>query len=405
MPTGKGTRNLSTDELLGVEGRDTDIFMSVSDSGYMQSPGELGFILRPWAGYLKHLTAGLGSSPAILPAVDFSVQNSVAAMPAGHLDKPAMFRTFRLYDHGGTGINQIRDDIYGHFYVMKADGTLPGASVNPLSDIPKVLEAAIWDTPLDYWFVATNNTTLSATELKTRTFNRRAMQFGEKDYLANDTVGPRPANPSPGVEVKWKTFLDGWTHALANAVTSQWNTAGGQTVSVAKNWNANLSDVYGDWRFCRWYSVDPQRLQIFGDNNRAPVAPGNLLHEIDRKMLYAHSLDVFSDRQQLFLYFLRAEAVVPSFGGGMRSLAGGRAVALVWRDPYPRGYEKENNVWDLPTGAKTAANDSARKNVNGWYSDIKDYESPWTQYFPGRNTDRWNGFHDTRILFFKQLSQ
>jgi hypothetical protein len=69
------------------------------------------------------------------------------------------------------------------------------------------------------------------------------------------------------------------------------------------------------------------------------------LHEIDRKMLYSFSLDSFSDRQQLFLYFIRAEVTMPAFGGGsgMQSLAGGRAVALVWRDPYPRGFVKDND--------------------------------------------------------------
>ena len=40
--------NRSTEQLLGKDGRDTDIFMAVADTGYFQSPGELGFIVRPF---------------------------------------------------------------------------------------------------------------------------------------------------------------------------------------------------------------------------------------------------------------------------------------------------------------------------------------------------------------------
>ncbi|MDX9795075.1 MAG: hypothetical protein RBU24_16345, partial [Kiritimatiellia bacterium] len=119
----------------------------------------------------------------------------------------------------------------------------------------------------------------------------------------------------------------------------------------------------------------------------------------DRKMLYSFSLDSFSDRQQLFLYFIRAEATVPSFGGGtevgLQSLAGGRAVALVWRDPYPRGFVKDN---DDDNG-----NDAMDKDED-WYPD-GGYKDPWRQYPGHGSTSRYQGYHDTRVLFFKQLGQ
>lgn len=122
----------------------------------------------------------------------------------------------------------------------------------------------------------------------------------------------------------------------------------------------------------------------------------NPLHEIDRKMLYSFSLDSFSDRQQLFLFFIRAESTAPAFGsgveGGMRSLAGGRAVALVWRDPYPGGYEKSPEKW------------SKRAGIDGWYPRLNSYTSPWRQY-GSTNKERWDGWHDMRVLFFKQLDQ
>jgi hypothetical protein len=127
-------------------------------------------------------------------------------------------------------------------------------------------------------------------------------------------------------------------------------------------------------------------------------------------MLYSFSLDAFSDRQQLFLYILRAEVTVPSFGSSsdssVKSLAGGRAVALVWRDPYPEGYEKENNTWTL----------------GNWYGSTPQRISPWYQvnikrysdnYEPMQNdpslqrvespNGRFNGYHQHKVLYFKQL--
>ncbi len=408
IPRDEGSKNPSTDELLGRDGRDADIFMSVSDCGYMQSPGELGFILRAYPGYVMQYSFAMAADklsglPLIVlmdqayPSVDFFTQKSVANMlPASDIN--AMFRTYRLYDHGGTGFNQKRDDIYGHFYVRKEDGTLPGTRVNPLSDNPQVLAAAIWDTPLDYWYADPKSTgTSAANRQKIATFNRSPLLFGNKNY---GTSGPKPR--SPGAEPKWERFLGGWTNALANCVTSKWTSAMGKPVSVWTNWNANLSDVYGDWQFSRWYSdaTDTARQSIFGDPYGLLLNP---LHEIDRKMLYAHSLDSFSERQQLFLYFLRAEIMLSAFGGSQGG-AGGRAVALVWRDPYPRGYDKGTDTWDMPGNLIMPQQDQFKQGNNQWYPD-NDIESPWEQYHKGKSNARWTSYHDTRVLFFKKISK
>ena len=106
------------------------------------------------------------------------------------------------------------------------------------------------------------------------------------------------------------------------------------------------------------------RANIFGIN-----VP-NALHEIDRKMLCSFSLDSFSDRQQLFLYFIRAEATVPLVRRRHGSRPGpwpARAVALVWRDPYPRGFVKDND--------DDNANDAMDKDED-WYPD-GGYKDPW----------------------------
>jgi hypothetical protein len=358
-------KNESTKKLLdppnSPAGRDADIFMFVSDSGTLRSPGEIGFIVSP----------DTFNDPTG-PTRDF---HTAGLEP---VDKDYMFRTIRLYDHGAS---YKQDDLYDYLYAANADGTLPGARVNPLSDLPEVLEAAIWDTPLDYWVASTNNS-LTAAQRKDLTFTRHPDAFGV-------------TTPSDG---KWRTLADKWIDQIL-------------TVSKVMNpplemyepntlWSRNLSDYYGDHTRFKWYSEDATRTEIFG------IPPGDLpkpLHEIDRKTLYAFSLDSFSDRQQLFLYFLRAEVTMPAFGGGsdMQSLAGGRAVALVWRDPYPRGFVKDDNE------DEDNRNDTMKKDSD-WYPNNINYISPWEQYrtpYHGSKMKRYEGHHDTRVLFFKQLGQ
>jgi len=341
--------NPSTQALLGEDGRDGDIYLSVSDIGEMQSPGELGFIVRPFNYQI------LGNP------VDFRTQNAVANSE----DQAHMFRTIRLYDHGDA---HPRDKIYDHFIVRAKDGTLQGTRVNPLSDLPQVLAAAVQHTPVDYYWAGekTIKGQVSAT----------------RNHVFDETLSVSA----------WAGFTNGWFRCLQSAKTaSPFNIA----------WNSNLSDVYGRADLFGWYS-EGDATTVFAQSLSDP------LHEIDRKMLFDYTLNNFSDRQQLFLYILRAEVTVPSFGGsdmgGLKPVAGGRAVALVWRDPYPREYNKANNTW--------------RK--GNWYTDIRRV-SPWyqhnnNQYDTSRDESsmgsdgdddsvpaRYDGYHDHRILFFKQL--
>jgi hypothetical protein len=62
------------------------------------------------------------------------------------------------------------------------------------------------------------------------------------------------------------------------------------------------------------------------------------LHAIDRKYLHAFWKESFDYRQQLFLIFVRAEPAMMGSGavGQVPPQLGGRAVALVWRDPFAK---------------------------------------------------------------------
>ena len=383
--------NDSTVALLGIDGRDGDIYMSVSDVGRLQSPGELGFIVRPF------------NYNPVGTAVDFNTQLTVVKSE----DRDAMFRTIRLYDHGDPtmaqgNIQRARDKIYENFTAQNADDPVAGARVNPLSDVNNVLAAAIEDTPVDYWIASRNpNLPSDAAIMQANTLNKR--------------FSTAPAD--------WTALKNAWTACLMNVKTNS-----NINININASYKIGLPDVYGDWATFGWYSDTQNQKQIFTPLGFSPVGvPANLsipFAEIDRKMLYSFSLDSFSDRQQLFLYILRAEATVPSFGGGqeeggMKSLAGGRAVALVWRDPYPRGFDKATGNYPkddpIVKGDGDWYQSSGNDRISPWYQvEINRYDDTKEAYdhvpTVGNPTPTWpivmkrnEGFHDHKILFFKQL--
>ena len=66
------------------------------------------------------------------------------------------------------------------------------------------------------------------------------------------------------------------------------------------------------------------------------------LYSVDRKFLYSYWRDCFANKQQLFLIFVRAESTaLGGPGEGTPSQQGGRAVALVWREPV--AYNVDNH--------------------------------------------------------------
>lgn len=369
--TADARMNASTKALLndgsGRDGGEEDPYMFVANSEYLRSPGEFGFIIRPFP-----FTTSIGKS------VSFKAQTAGADAEEAEY----MFRTMRVYDHG-TQPTLARDKIYEYFTIGDPKGgAVPGARVNPFSDIKEVLYAAVENMPVDYWFAAQKDPDVL------------------KDYTFNST--------KRRTDAEWKKIKDGWYKSMILA-----------TPEINVTWRKNLSDVYGRYDTFGWYSKGDPTAIFDGSLGGTVSGLSKPLHEIDRKMMMTYSLNSFSDRQQLFLYILRAEATSPAFVGssesGMRSLAGGRAVALVWRDPYPQGYEKPIN----PNGA-TEGN-YLGKGQRTWYqqdgNNTLNRVSPWYQYNVNKYDDkleafdadpsitgnRLDGYHEHRILYFKQL--
>jgi len=310
-----------TSDLLGKEGRDADIFLSSSGAERLQSVGELGFIVRPY-NYdplkgMKH--------------VNFRTRKT---HDPNEDDSEAFFRTIRLYDHGnGDPKKTDRDKIYENFYMASAaDGTLPKKAdvrINPFSTVAPILGCALDRTPYNY-------------------------------AVASGAVPLPKQNYTEGVlKNTWQTFVDAWARTLTNEVAKS---------NLNRDFSTTLAEFYGDKDRMAWYSDEKMMRQtIF--KNFASMVP---IFEADRKMMYAFSLDSLSDRQQLFLYVFQAESIAPISFSEMRSLAGGRAVALVWRDPYPLGSTPVD-----PNGK-----------VGTWYGGAG-----------GAN----KGYHEHKVLFFKQL--
>jgi hypothetical protein len=307
-----------TKDLLGLDGRDADIFMASSGAEKLQSVGELGFIVRP---YKYDPLKGMKQ-------VDFRVKKGLE--PAND-DSDAFFRTIRLYDQA----DKTRDKVYENFYMaLDAEGTLPlsaNVRVNPLTSVGPIIGCALDRIPYNF------NIASAGSILPKQNFTEGTLKNG------------------------WLPFVDKWANIFTNEV---------RTVGLNTSFQRTISDFYGDGARMGWYSPEKEaRLTIFKGGFVAP-AP---VYEIDRKMMYAFSLDSMSDRQQLFLYVFQAESVAPISFAEMRSLAGGRAVALVWRDPYPKGSTPNN-----PAGL-----------AGSWYENAASGGS--------------KGYHEHKVLFFKQL--
>jgi hypothetical protein len=305
-----------TRDLLAKDGRDCDIFMTVSGRKNLESPGELGFLIRPFE--------YKGGDPG----ANFRADNIEGKPGLGESD--AFFRTFRLYAHD----NRPRDNVYKYIInAVDSDGALPLANstrINPLSTSKDILKMAISAVPYDYSPIVRKPT----------------------DNITDGVWGSTDL---------WKVFSDKWAEDIMKVVDAE---------NLAKDLSKNIATCDSIAKM-KWYDPDlPGRARL----KCLDVSPlPKPLHEIDRKMLYAFSLDAMSDRQQLFLYVFQAESIAPISFAGMRSLSGGRAVALVWRDPYPKGSSP-----DTPNGLG-----------GSWYKNA--------------GAGGTKGYHEQKILFFKQL--
>ena len=262
--------------------RDGDIFMSVSDAGYLQSGFELGAILR-----ISGMEGGGDGFGTLNGAYNGEIRTDFASCPADS----SMWRTYSTFAKNGAQSDIAKLNI--------SSGSR-GARVNPYTTDTSIMMAALANTPVDWWAASTND-----------------VEDVKKDMLDNldeankYTYSAIGSKTSPGYEVKYEKLRE-----VGEKIKS--------AMRSGDSWEMAFDDL-------DWDSNDPATLlgvELGGSVN---------LTAADKKYLHAFWRESFGIRQQLFLVFVRAEPMMMG-GGGVKQTPpqlGARAVALVWRDPNP----------------------------------------------------------------------
>ena len=338
--------------ILGKDGRDHDIFMFVSDQEYLQSIGELQFLPN-----LADMNGTQSEPPATTYAPDFhgrSLAGNTGPTTGTFANGNRFWKTYSAYPVGGAAGTDFKDPYYmldGGKEITVQSGA-SGFRVNPFSQDDRVLDAALVCTPFD-WYVASTNS--------------NQVQSGGRP---NNLVGGNMT-----LDKMVSSYSFGANNALAKITSEEFSAIAGEIKDSFQDAAENGDrDWIGAWDDLAWQDSGT------GDNNKTFLGAtlSEPLHGVDRKFLYSFWRDCFANRQQLFLVFVRAEPT--SAGGGssskIPSQLGGRAVALVWRDPEP------------PAGSGTRPARSA-------FSTI--------QNFLNLRGNTQNPPHRTRVLFYHQF--
>jgi len=360
------------DPLLGQGGRDRDIFMFVSDQEYLQAIGELQFL--PVMGALNgndDFMDGDYSPGFTVGAKSFKDADRIvsANLDLGKFANGGRFwRTYTAYDNGdGT------DPIYALPYSGKEirfQSGVGGFKVNPYSDDDRVLSAALVGTPFDYYAASTNN---------------NQTQSGGKKNTFIDTLDLDKSitQASFGKEAATAKMAADDLLKIMDAFRTAFDARAKNTdATIAANW-------LGAFEGLEWQRIETSQIN---DDNKAFMGIESLqeasacpLHQVDRKFLYSFWRECFENRQQLFLVFVRAEPMSTSGGSVGKAMPssqlGGRAVALVWRDPATPSYKANERKTRQTLAGGTG--DSAREDI----MDVREKSPP----------------HRTRVLFYHQF--
>ena len=266
-----------------------------------------------------------------------------------------------------------------------------GFCINPYTQSQEVMLAALANTPLNYWVAGTNYTAQGQDKTEFTTFNTfKNYMFGDSGSGYSRMTGKdinkiatflrhRFEDLASMIEIPqsmgdadryvyqkvWEDMFDAldWGGVLDRTVQDVYNDLEDYYANGESN-NKDYLDAYqrggngysdlnhfvrggGKKAFgtsIRLHpdravhkedfgrSADPLRGQYAGDTGDTSCWKN--LHDVDRKFLHSYWRDCFGNRQQLFLIFVRAESTaLGGTGEGTPAQQGGRAVALVWRDP------------------------------------------------------------------------
>ena len=322
-------------------GGDGDIYLAVSNQGFLQSMGELAFLPRVKEHFSDNYRGGgkmWGLRWANKRGAAYRGIDQYPTSPSGDL-QDMVWRTYEPWDNETNGDNLFGCGIAEH----------PGyACVNPYSDNTRVLMTALANTPVNWLVAAGTNTVRDAARgqntgdtIAKRDSNLKTLQNSLK-FAYNETGSAA----SEDRELKFAAL-----QKMANGMSNAFR----EGLKDGKTWET----VYDEWDW------EPQGTPFSWSGDSSFT---DQLDSIDCRFLHSIWRGCFANRQQLFLVFVRAESMAlgGSGEGQIPPQQGGRAVALVWRDP------------ETPNGG----NDAAQIDSTGG-----------------------NGYrpHRTRILFYHQF--
>ena len=271
--------------LVGSGRRNRDIFLATSDAGYLQSIYELAFLPRftDLRGYGATVASGNMASPAS--------RKEYANSAEGAVNSDLMWRSYDPFD--------LDEETFDELPFTSA-GT--GMKVNPYSDSTNVIMAAFANTPVDWRRASTN------------------LVQGGKDYAS--------------MTAKEFNSKYAWNAYGASGSRFDWLDLEAVAARFIEEVRQNNRSWKTAWQNMGWDSADKTGEELLG-GLRFEGGGTAKLRDCDRRFLYGFWRDCFAAKQQLFLVFVRAEPMMMGGDaiGQVPPQLGGRAVALVWRDP------------------------------------------------------------------------
>lgn len=272
----------------GEGDRDKDIFMATSDAGYLQSVYEFAFL--PRFNTLKRE----GSSKPTNMKIDSSTQSkyvNIANTFEETRNNEIAWRTYDPFERDWEAFSKLP---------FVNEGT--GFKVNPYSDSTNVMMSVFANTPLD-WRCTSTNVTDSGVD-----FSSMNMDDFNKKYAFNAY--------SETAKIEWNVL-----NQIAGRFMDEVRR-NGSNKSWEEVWRENMG-----WRD----NGSDKGTRLCGFDLNSDLK----LWDADKKYLYGFWKECFAVKQQLFLVFVRAEPMMMGSGaaGHTPPQLGGRAMALVWRDP------------------------------------------------------------------------
>ncbi len=311
------------DGFLNQDDCDRDIFMFTSDQGYLQSLGEFAFLPNLGA---EEVMAEADTAVTTHPDTPNNTKHKGYAWRTYIVDRSFYDDFARV----GIGRSSSKDQ-----------------TVNPYTDNAEILYAAFANTPCNYWVTGRSQAGMldDLPEDMKEIVNKlgdTSTQYGNK--IDTMSVSLHHAfcekNEDSELQIKSKHL-----YRIARYISREIRNYKLNNEEYADMWKAAYDKVWNEELWNAGYlnaSDDDTFKNFMGAKGEQKL--DHPLYTVDRKFLYSYWRDCFANKQQLFLIFVRAESsALGGSGEGTPPQQGGRAVALVWRDPQSNMTDGESN--------------------------------------------------------------